>query len=267
MINELKVIFDQDDFEIARNETDKQDKIKNCDVLLVLANEQYSISEELMKDFDDFIKFTKPLIVINLEKDVILRPEFKAYYKSIDFYNDTNNDNLNGEGSCFVDLVFELSRNLPKTLIESEKKFDLLVIVSVDLRKHLDYLKSKYKVKFSHPREQLNPNFQAAKECKILLAVIDNEVASSRKCFEEMKFCRQFENQIIYIKLCDEIKLNTQLKEIINDSVEIETKNGTESLTNNTFRKNLQRRIKDILNRKSFEEKMFSAMEDSEKVI
>jgi hypothetical protein len=154
---------------MACNEKDKQDAIRDCDLLLVLANEQYSISEELMKDFDDFIKFTKPLIVLNLEADVLLRPEFKAYYKSIDFFSDSNTDYLNGEGRYFIDLVFELSRNLPKTLIEREKKIDLYIIVSHDLTKHFDYLKSKYKVKFSHPSEQLNPNFQVIKDCKVLI--------------------------------------------------------------------------------------------------
>ena len=147
---------------MACSESDKQDKIQNSDVLLVLSNQQYAQSEDLMKDFDDFIKFTKPLIVINLNQDLILRPEFKAYYKSIDFFNDTFKDYLNGQGSCFADLVSNLSRTLPKTLIESKKKIDLLIIVSHDLVEHLEYLKSKYQVKFLHPSDKLNPNSSLA---------------------------------------------------------------------------------------------------------
>ena len=85
LIRALKLIFDQAHFELAYNESEKHDKIKDCDVLMVLANRQYSISEDLMKDFDDFIKFTKPLMVLNLENDVVLRHEFQAYYKSSDF--------------------------------------------------------------------------------------------------------------------------------------------------------------------------------------
>jgi len=96
-------------------------------------------------------------------------------------FNDKNSDYLNGEGRYFTDLGFELSRNLPKTLIEREKKIDLYIIVSHELTKHFHYVKSKYKVKFSHPSEQLKPNFQAIKECKVLISVIDNEVASNRK--------------------------------------------------------------------------------------
>ena len=130
---------------------------------------------------------------------------------------------MKSEGSCFIDLVFELSRNLPKTLTESEKKIDLLVIVSPGLKKHFEFLKAKYKVKFSHPSEQLNPNFQAIKECKVLVAVIDNEVAPNRKCFEEIKFCRHLENQIISIKVFDQLEISNDLKEIIIDGIEIET--------------------------------------------
>ena len=138
-------------------------------MLLVLANRQYSISEELMKDFDDFLKFTKPLMVLNLDNDLVLRPEFQAYNNSIDFFNDTNSDYLNGEGRYFIDLVFELSRILSKTLIEREKKIDLFIIVSDYLTTNFHFLQSKYKVKFSHPSEQLNPNFKQSESPKFQL--------------------------------------------------------------------------------------------------
>jgi hypothetical protein len=113
----------------------------------------------------------------------------------------------------------------------------------------------------------LNPNFQAIKECKVLLAVMDNEVASCQKCFEEIKFCRQIETQIIAIEICENWRLSEEVKEIINDAIcELGSK-GIDCLFEKVARKKLKRTIKDALNRESLGETALIEMMSSEKVL
>ena len=72
-------------------------------------------------------------------------------------------------------------------------------------------------------------------------------------------------NQIISIKVCDQLNLSNELNDILHDAIELATK-SVESLSTNVFKKKLQREIKNTLNRKEFGETAFKDMINSEKV-
>ena len=191
----MRPLFDAD-FETDFKNSNKYEKMKSSDVFLVIANEEYANSDELNEDFSLFSNYNKPIIKINLESNNFLRNENETV-SNINLFNDTNGYFLNEEGEEYVNLVFELQKKFPKTLITNEKPIDVLLIMSKGFKKSLKTMKLNYKIKYSLPSDAINPNFEAIKSCKVVLAILDKDVALNRKLFEELRFATEIGTKII----------------------------------------------------------------------
>ena len=253
LVSELKPLFDAD-FEIPSSEFDESEKMKYCDAFLVIANTDYVLSQEMSKDFSDFIDFGKPVIKLNLEPDLILKGDSAQNVTKIDLYQDENKSYLNGEGKVFVDLVFELCKKLPKTLVQNEKSLDLLIIMPKELKKIFKKFTFTYSVKYSHPGNVMNPNLWAVKDSKVVLVVINAEFCRSAQSIVELKFAQEIGVEILTIEDPALSNLNREMNEILSCIPSKNRLNG--QITERHILKSIESKIEEAVHRNNFKQSL-----------
>lgn len=237
-------------------DTYRLDQIKDCDAFLAIVNRNYKESQELMDDLENALSFGKLVIRLNLEQVVI--QDMNGYIndeKLVDFYFNKEKDKrfIDGEGELFCELVYFFEKNLPKTVIQKDKKTDLLIITPNKLKSKVTNLQNKFKIKYSHPSAVLNPNFQLVLDSRIIFAIFTDETCSNEKIVQEINYAQLIGSQIFILEDTTISNSNSKLDVI---SEKIPQKNrfkGLQSLKDSVFLNTLTNEINKVITKTNFE--------------
>jgi len=98
IIRRLEPLLDAK-FVIDQGDSDKLEKIANCDAFIAVVNSWYPDCDECKSDLEDAIKNNKLIIKLNLDRDIELANLKKNSNERIaffDFYKDVNRLFING---------------------------------------------------------------------------------------------------------------------------------------------------------------------------
>lgn len=257
-MKKLEPLFDAQFLQDNEGSSDQMNAISNCAAFIALVDSKYYQSDECKSNFAAAIENSKPIIRLNLEESIDLNEKSYEFIINFDLYKDTNQLYLNGEGRLYINIVYQIEKTLPKSIVPSEKKNDVLVITPESYEEHFEKLYLKENVKFSNPSDSLNPNFALVKDSKVIIAVIDDEINKNEKAIEELKFALLSGSHIITIEDNDIQRLNSDLKEILKSVPHESQFHGTENLITKKLMRDINSELRKTLIRIKAERDMMT---------